>query len=78
VFLKRIENPLVSNDPRCRILSLQILSHLPSFLITRLNVQHLILHILTTSQDEQERRIATQTIGKISMGSEMFAKSIMN
>jgi hypothetical protein len=49
VFLKRIENPLVSNDPRCRILSLQILSYLPSFLITRLNVQHLILHILTTS-----------------------------
>ena len=59
VFLKRIESNLVSNDPQARILSLKILSYLPSFLITRLNVQHLILHILTTSQDTQERSIAT-------------------
>ena len=49
VFLKRIEHNLVSNDPQARILSLKILSFLPSFLITRLNVQHLILHILCTS-----------------------------
>lgn len=52
VFLKRIESNLVSNDPQARILSLKILSFLPSFLITRLSVQHLILHILTTSQDK--------------------------
>ena len=78
VFLKRIEHNLVSNDPQARILSLKILSFLPSFLITRLNVQHLILHILTTSQDKQERQIATKTIQAVSSGSDLFAKSIMN
>lgn len=77
VFLKRIESNLVSNDPQARILSLKILSYLPSFLITRLSVQHLILHILTTSQDKQERNIAIQTIQHISNGSDLFAKSIM-
>ena len=78
MFLKRIEHNLVSNDPQARILSLKILSFLPSFLITRLNVQHLILHILTTSQDKQERQIAIKTIQAVSSGSDLFAKSIMN
>ena len=68
----------MSNDPQARVLSLKILSFLPSFLITRLNVQHLILHILTTSQDKQERQIATKTIQAVSSGSDLFAKSIMN
>ena len=55
VFLKRIEHNLMSNDIQARILALKILSYLPSLLITRLHAQHLILHILTTSQDKVER-----------------------
>lgn len=62
IFLQRIESNLVSNDPQGRILALRVLSYLPSLLTTRLNVQHLILHILTTTQDAKERHVATQTI----------------
>ena len=78
VFLKRIEHNLMSNDIQARILALKILSYLPSLLITRLHAQHLILHILTTSQDKVERQIATKTIQAVSSGSDLFAKSIMH
>ena len=77
IFLKRIEDNLVSNDSQARGLALKVLSALPSFLTTRLNVQHLILHILTTTTDPRERSIATKTIQKISSSSDLFAKSIM-
>jgi hypothetical protein len=78
IFLKRIEDNLVSNDPQARALALKVLSALPSFLITRLNVQHLILHILTTTTDQQERSVATRTIQLVSSSSDLFAKSIMS
>ena len=62
IFLQRIEAILISNDSQARGLALQVLQSLPSFLTTRLNVQHLILHILTTTTDPSERSIATKTI----------------
>lgn len=52
VFLQRIEKTLQSNDPQARIIALKILESLPSFITTRLTVQHMILHILTTTTDK--------------------------
>ena len=78
VFLQRIENTLKSNDPQARILALKTLENLPSFITTRLTVQHMILHILTTTTDKEERQVAIQTIQKISASSDIFAKSIMS
>jgi hypothetical protein len=57
---------------------MKLLSYLPTFLQTKLDVQHTILHLLTTTHDEQERLVANETIARISSGSEMFAKSIMS
>ena len=77
IFLQRLESNLVSNDSQARCLTLKVLQQLPSFLQVRLNVQHLILHILTTTNDQKERKVATSTIQKISSQSDLFAKSIM-
>lgn len=38
----------------------------------------MILHILTTTTDKEERQVAIQTIQKISSSSDIFAKSIMS
>ena len=70
LFLQRLEANLVSNDSQARALALKVLQALPSFLTTRLNVQHLILHILTTTNCAKERSIATATIQRISMSSD--------
>lgn len=78
VFLQRIEKTLLSNDPQARILALKILENLPGFITTRLTVQHMILHILTTTTETEERQVAIQTIQKISASSDIFAKSIMS
>ncbi|CDW81759.1 UNKNOWN [Stylonychia lemnae] len=77
-FTTRVSYLLQSNDPQSRIISLRLFSYLPSFIQTRLDIQHKILHILTSTQNNQEREVANQTITMISEGSELFAQSIMN
>ena len=77
-FTTRVSCPLLSNDPQQRMITLKMFSYLPSFIQTRIDIQHQILNLLTTTTNEQERQVANQTILMISKGSELFAKSIMN
>lgn len=77
-FTTRASQPLLSNDPQQRMITLKMFSYLPSFIQTRIDIQHQILNLLTTTTNEQERQVANQTIYMISCGSELFAKSIMN
>jgi len=77
-FATRASQPLMSNDPQQRMITLKMFSYLPSFIQTRIDIQHQILNLLTTTTNEQERLVANQTIYLISCGSELFAKSIMS